>query len=170
MQRYLNDPNWKRSQRSCCFLSLIPVLGYFGLIFMGKKSGRRQYHRLGIAYGVLSVGCFLAYVLSVLCDRIRWDSAIASILYRLEDNLLLIGSLGIFLLWPVCMIHTFVISGEYLKFAALHALGAPRRSPLTANSQWRTQNSGWMIWAYLPSLSGLALIFAVTFGFRTVRA
>ena len=160
MERYLNDPKWRSSQRKCCFLSLIPVLGYFGLIFMGKKSGRQQYRRLGIGYGVLSVGCFLAYVLSVLCDRIRWDSTIASILYRLEENLRLIGSLGILLLWLVCMIHTFVSSGEYLKFAALHALGAPRRSPLTANDQWRTQNSGWMIWAYLPSLSGLALIFA----------
>ena len=39
MQRYLNDPKWKSNQRKCCFLSLMPVLGYFGLIFMGLSYG-----------------------------------------------------------------------------------------------------------------------------------
>lgn len=159
MQRYLNDPKWKSANRKCCFLSLIPVLGFFGLIFMGKKSGRKQYRNLGVTYGILSGACFLACLTAIFINRIHWGVGY-DFLYRLEDNLQLYGALGLFLLWPVCLIHTFVRSGEYLKYLALHSLSAPRRSPLTAISDWRMQNSSWMIWAYLPSLSGLSLIFA----------
>lgn len=160
MEQLLNDRKWKSANRLCSFLSLIPVFGFFGFLFMGRKSGRKQYRNLGIVYGALMLLFFTCFALSDFFDRLSWSESITHFFNALEEDLYFYGSLGIALLWPVCFVHTMALSGQYLQYLALRQVSSPSRSPLTADANWRTRNLSWMLWAYLPYLGGFALIFA----------
>lgn len=154
------DRGWAAKHRLCVFLSVIPTFGWFGFLFMGRKSGRKQYTSLGVVYGVLSMLALSAVALSEFFGRLSWDYSITHILYWLEDNLYLYGMLALFLLWPACFAHTLLKSGEYLQYLSLRQAGTTMRSPLTGQSDWRTKNLCWMIWSYFPYLGGFSLIFA----------
>lgn len=138
-EQLLNDPVWRKKNRLCTFLSLLPLFGWMGFVFMGKRSGRKQFTVAGTIYGVLSGAAYLLLSFSPL-GRFR------SFLYQAGEvcPYLLIG------LWLVCMVHTLLLGTQYLQFLALKQSASPARDPLTADKKWRRENLGWMIWSYFP--------------------
>lgn len=157
MEERLNDRRWRSASRACCFYALIPVFGFFGFLFMGRRSGRKQFTALGAVYGLISLLAMTAFALAEFIDRL---SSRMTIIYQIEDYMSMYGTLGMVLIWPVCLIHTLALSNQYLQYLALNQVRSPRRSPLTAQREWRSRNLLWRNWAWFPYIGGFALIFA----------
>jgi len=157
MDERLSDRHWRSASRACCFYSLIPIFGFFGFLFMGRRSGRKQFTTLGAVYGLISLLALTAFVLAEFIDRL---SSRMTIIYQIEDYMSMYGTLGMVLIWPVCLIHTFALSNQYLQYLALKQIQTPKRSPLTAQESWRSRNLLWQHWAWFPYIGGFSLIFA----------
>ncbi len=167
MQRYLSDRQWTAKQRACCFLSLIPCLGHYGLLYMGKKSAQRRYTTLGTLYGILNWAAVALLLVNSLLQECKWpffyDTGRLEIYYFLQNSRSDIEGWGfaiVFLVWIVCMIHTLCLSGGYLRYCALRQLQQPPKNPLVFHKAFRRDNLWWLFLHLIPGFYGFAPWFA----------
>lgn len=151
-EQLLKDRVWRRKNRLCTFLSLIPVFGWAGFWFMGKRSGRKNYQVAAGIYGILCVVMLLLLGL----DSFYYDffGTYRSVIVLRETA----GFCRILLpiVWVACLIHTLALSNQYLQFLALRQSVSPERDPLTADKKWRLENLFWIIWSCMPLLGGFS--------------
>lgn len=158
---YLKDKKWLLKNGLCLLWSAVPVFGWFSLVFMGKKSGRKQLTGLGGIYGITSLlGLFLMNISPVL-NHLAWSvNRSVSPLSRMAGSLQDIGLYLLVGVWGICLIHTLMCVKQYYQYLALKTLSAPAPSDLVTDRKWRTAQLRWMIWCWIPVLGGLGLSLA----------
>lgn len=147
-EQLLKDPAWRRKNRLCTLLSLLPVVGWMALIFMAKRSGQRRFRIAGTIYGILSTAGYIPISLNlffgvyVFSEIRRWFEILP------------------FAIWLICLVHTLSLSKQYLQYLALNQASSPARDKLTSDKHWRRDNLRWMIWSIFP-LCGSFAVFAI---------
>lgn len=173
MEARLQDKAWRWRSSLCAWLSLIPVFGFFGFLFMGKRAKRRSFRTAGWVYGALSVFACAA----IACGEIMYDldvltgAVMPRLVYTLfYQDLPTVSYVLLFILWPVVAVHTFVSLGKYLRFLALEQSLSPAPHALTRIRKWRLRNLWWTVWSYLPVIGMLSTWFcAVKTGNRKLK-
>ena len=158
---YLKDKKWLLKNGLCVLWSAVPVFGWFSLVFMGKRSGRKQLTALGGIYGIASLlGIFLVSISSVL-SYLAWSvNNSVSPLSRVAGSLQDIGLYVLIGVWVICLIHTIMSAKQYYQYLALKTLSAPALSDLVSDRKWRASQLRWMAWCWIPVVGGLGLSFA----------
>lgn len=146
-EQLLKDPAWRRRNRLCTFLSLLPGFGWTGFLFMAKRSGRKTFRTAAAVYGVLSTAVLLLLGMHMCLEYLH-----TNVLQYI--NAYCLSLLPV--LWISCLVHTMALSNQYLQFLALRQSASPERDPLTADKHWRQENLYWMIWSFLPLLGGFS--------------
>lgn len=146
---------WK--DRACTFLALLPVVGWFGFLFMGRRTGRRRYLRNAKIYGWISGILYFATMAVHLCDEASWRlGARNSLLRSIGDQ----GTNCVLLLalcWVVCLVHTMLSSGEYLQYLELQRRDKAPRDSRVYDRRWRRRSLFPLYWSLIPGLGGFAL-------------
>lgn len=149
-EKLLKDPRWRRRNRMCTLLSLMPVVGWLGFLYMGKQSGRRQFRAAGNTYMILSLAAVLVYIVS----------QIRLLAYGIRSDMQMYSTILLVLLWPVCMAHTLASGGRYLEYLALRRGSQPDRNPLVYDRKWSQKNLRWVLWCITPLTAGFSILFA----------
>lgn len=162
IKQKLNDPQWRRKNRIWAFVSGIPVFGWMGFLIMGQRSGYKPFRRAGAIYGWLSM---IALAL-VACGEELIPGLIYSQRGTFTRTAFLMQDMGFYavillvILWPACFAHTLARSNRYLQYLALTQVNQPAQHPMVQDKAWRRGNLGWMTWAWLPCMGGLAVYYA----------
>lgn len=173
MEERLQDKAWRRKHSACAFLSLVPLIGFFGFLLMGKKAKRKTYTNTGWLYGGLILFACVACALGDIIYHVDLvtEAAMPRLLYvLLRSDLPGVAMLLMALLWVVVAVHTLASVPKYLRYLALEESLAPPRHVLTGIKKWRRRNLTWTIWSWLPVAGMLSTGYgAVKTGNRKLR-
>lgn len=160
MEQLLKNTRWLLKHSLCMLWALVPGFGWFGLMFMGKKSRRRQLTRIGTVYGVFSLAGLVMASLSPTLQYLAWSAnRSVTALSNLAGDLEQIGIWLFVLTWVVCLIHTAVCSRQYYQYLALNR-GQEQPHPLMARFSWWLGRQLWLAWCFFPWTGGLSLCYA----------
>lgn len=159
-------------------LALLPFYGFFGFLFMGKRSERRRYTWFGLVYGGLNLLSLLLFLLvmftaarDVFVNRYA-DLSMRAVSFLLYGDLPYIpyGSQVRYtlaglananrILYIACLVHSLASLPAYLRYMRDAVLPHRREHPLLASRRWRLGHELWLLWAPVPILGGGALVYA----------
>lgn len=140
---------WGMKNSAYILLGLFPWLDAFAFVYMGRKTGRKQWTRMGIIFGAL-------WYFGVLFYGLTYSYLPASNFVR---QMIFLVKAGVMLLWPVIMILLFASRKDYLRLLAVTEK-EPDIPELMQDKKWRMQHSMWTIWSFIPGLGGISLLTA----------
>lgn len=140
---------WGMKNSAYILLGLFPWLDAFAFVYMGRKTGRKQWTRMGIIFGVL-------WYFGVLFYGLTYSYLPASNVVR---QVIFLVKAAILVLWPVIMILLLASRKDYLRLLAVTEK-EPDIPELMQDKKWRMQHSMWTIWSFIPGLGGISLLTA----------
>ena len=189
MKRAANTSRIFLSDAVCPAAALLPGLGFFGFLLMGKRSGRGRYTSFGRIYGGAAAVLTLLYVLYRTADlsvcemripyylpldiaqfllqfgptgRMAYNAGIHSpVLRTLVGYADLLFPLLRTMLYLGCLIHTIVCTPGYRRYLreAVYPYRSMRPS-LRLTKKRRAVFSLWMLWCLVPGCGFIAPLYA----------
>lgn len=159
--KLLKDVRWILKNSLCLLWAACPCFGWFGFVFMAKKSGRQQFRTIGLFYGIVSLTALLLSTASPMLQYLAWSiNRSVSTLSALAGQLYDIGIFAFVIGWIVCLLHTAICARQYYQYLALKRAAGPKPHPLMRDFFWKLKQQLWLVWCFFPWVGGLSLYFA----------
>lgn len=140
---------WELKNSAYILLGLFPWLDAFAFVYIGKKTGRKQWIRQGIIFGSLWYFWTAFLIMTDTYSYMIKGTFVRQIVFMVK--------LAIPFLWPFMMILLLASRKDYLRLL-FWTEKQPQNPQLMCEKGWIRKHSLWTIWSFLPGFGGISFL------------